>query len=144
MIRKLHSGSLENESNRSCAPEREPLIVCSHMTLDSSVSRMINSRTCLRGTASSSRGNPGCILIPGDFPRTRDDREFEIFGDQLTQLGIDQMLRPLNPELSSILNRACRLLTETRLRDKVPGDGEYVFLVRLMIANGFIHFVLAY
>jgi len=106
---------------------------------------MINSRTCPRVRLRRRKQicQAGCALVPRDVPRTRNDRGYKIFDDQLTQLGIDQMLRPLDPELSSTSNRVYRLLTETGLRDKVPGDGEYVFLVRLMTANGFVHFDVA-
>lgn len=59
-------------------------------------------------------------------------------GNQLTP-GIDQMLRPIADvprSRTSSTTPSATVLTETGLRDEVPGHGEYVLLARLVVADG--------
>lgn len=49
---------------------------------------------------------------------------------------------PMYPSISTLSPSTWTLLTETRLRDEIPGHGEYMLLIRLMIADGLrIHLV---
>lgn len=130
-------------------PDGTRVVVCSHMTLLSSVSvsGMAGTRrfsdvpdvpfpSCRQLRRSGrARGSRRTFRVPGS------GRGSEIFRRSADPIGTSSIrCYAHSPCLTS---RFCGLLTETGLRDEVPGHGEYVFLARLVVTHGFVHLQLA-
>lgn len=122
--------------------ERTRIVVCSHMT--SSVSRVTNPRGSSQGTIS--RSSPGkSARKPGRRYRSTGSFVYEesprISGISWCSQEDRSDATPNWVSSSHHYLRRRTLLTETGLRDEVPGHGKDMFLVCLVIADSFgIHF----
>lgn len=124
--------------------ERTRIVVCSHMT--SSISRVTNLRGHSQGTVSrSSRRERKSARKPGRRYHSTGSFVYEelprISGISWCSQEDRSDATPNWVSSSHHYLRRRTLLTETRLCDEVPGHGEHMFLVCLVIADGFgIHF----